>query len=146
MKKLASLLLILICCSSVLANDPEPKTFLVLFESSELKQLKTNVKSIESQFADVFSTKYYSGNSELALVIEMPSQDFDKCFLGSLLVNLENGGQIPLQQIAFRIYDLTENKVLHERYEAMYEESLVAKKKAAKVSKADSEQRGASGH
>ncbi len=146
MKKLASLLLILICCSSAFANDPESKTFLVLFKSKELKEVKTTLKAIESQFADIFSTKFYSGNSELALIIEVPSLDFDKCFLGEFLVVLENGQQVQLQQIAFRLYDLTENKVLAQQYREMYEDSLVAKKKAAKAVRADSEQRGASGH
>lgn len=145
MKKLASLLLFLICCTSLSAKD-DSKTFLVIFKSSELKGVKTTIKEIESQFSDIFSTKYYSGNSELALIIEMPSGDFDKCFLGEFLVDLDNGQKIQLQQIAFRLYDLTENKVLHQQYLAMYEESLVTKKKAAKASKADSEQRGASGH
>ena len=146
MKKLASLLLILICCSSAFANDPESKTFLVLFKSKVLKEVKTTLKAIESQFADIFSTKFYSGNSELALIIEVPSLDFDKCFLGEFLVVLENGQQVQLQQIAFRLYDLTENKVLAQQYREMYEDSLVAKKKAAKAVRADSEQRGASGH
>jgi|SRR5690606_29730328 len=138
MKKLASLLLILICCSSAFASDPETKTFLVLFKSKELKEVKTNIRAIEAQFADNFPTRFYSGNSELALIIEIPSGNFDKCFLGEFLVNLENGQQIQLQQIAFRLYDLTENKVLAQQYREMYEQSLVAKKKAAKASKADS--------
>ncbi|WP_026968996.1 hypothetical protein [Algoriphagus terrigena] len=146
MKKFATLLLILICCNSAFANDPESKTFLVLFKTKELKEIKTTLKDIEEQFAGIFSTKYFAGNSELALLIEIPSDDFDKCFLGEFLVDLDNGQKIQLQQIAFRLYDLTENKVLHQQYQAMYEESLVAKKKAAKASKADSEQRGAPGH
>lgn len=138
MKKLAILLLFLIFCTSLSAKDSEPKTFLVLFKSKELKELKTTIKEIESQFSGIFSTKYYTGNSELALVIEIPSSDFDKCFLGEFLVYLENGQKVQLQQIAFRLYDLTENKVLAQQYREMYEESLVAKKKASKASKVDS--------
>jgi hypothetical protein len=138
MKKLATLLLVLICCFSAFANDPESKTFLVLFKSKELKEVKTSIKAIETQFAEDFSTRFYTGNSELALIIEIPSGNFDKCFLGEFLVNLENGQQIQLQQIAFRLYDLTENKVLAQHYRQKYEEHLVAKKKAAKASKADS--------
>lgn len=146
MKKLASLLLFLICCTSVSAKDSDPKTFLVIFKSKELKESKTSIKDIESQFSGTFSTKYFSGNSELALIIEIPTGDFDKCFVGEFLVNLQSGQKIQLQQIAFRVYDLTENQILHQQYLTMYEESLVAKKKAAKAAKAESQTSGASGH
>jgi hypothetical protein len=138
MKKLAILLVLLICCASVFAKDPESKTFLVLFKNKELKETKTSIKEIESQFSSVFSTKHYSGNSELALIIEIPSCDFDECFLGEFLVDLEDGRKVQLQQIAFRLFDLTENKSLHQKYVTMYEESVSAKKKAAKATKADS--------
>lgn len=137
MKKLATLLLFLICCSSAFAKDPDSKTFLVLFKSKELKESKTSIRAIESQFSSVFSTKYYSGNSELALIIEIPSADFDECFLGEFLVDLENGQKVQLQHIAFRLYDLSENQNLHQQYMTMYDESTSAKKKAGKGSKAD---------
>ncbi len=146
MKRLALLLLFLVGCGLVSAKDPESKTFLVLFKSKELKETKTSIKDIEAHFSPAFSTKHYSGNSELALLIEIPSCDFDACFLGEFLIELENGQKVQLQQIAFRLYDLTENKALHQQYLAMYEENLLAKKKAAKAAKADSEQRGAPGH
>ncbi|WP_111670093.1 hypothetical protein [Algoriphagus litoralis] len=138
MKKLATLLIFLICCSSGYSKDPESKTFLVLFKSKELKESKTNIKEIESQFSPFFSTKHYAGNSELALIIEIPSCDFDECFLGEFLVDLEDGRKVQLQHLAFRLFDLTENKNLHQQYVLMYEESVSAKKKAAKATKADS--------
>lgn len=138
MKKLATLLFVMICCTSVFAKDPETKTFLVLFKSKELKEIKTSLREIESQFSSFFNTKYFSGNSELALIIEIPACEFDECFLGEFLVNLENGKTVQLQQIAFRLFDLNENKSLHQQYLTMYEESLIAKKKATKASKADS--------
>lgn len=146
MKRFALLVLFSVCCNLVSAKDPESKTFLVLFKSKELKEIKTNIKEIESHFSSAFDTKYYTGNSELALLIEIPSCDFDACFLGEFLIELENGQKVQLQQIAFRLYDLTENKALHQQYLAMYEEGLITKKKAAKISKADSELRGAPGH
>lgn len=146
MKKVAILILALICCSSVSAKEPVSKTFLVLFKSKELKEIKTTIKDIESQFSSVFATRHYAGNSELALFIEIPSCDFDECFLGEFLVDLENGQKVQLQQIAFRLFDLTENKMLHQQYTAMYEESLLSKKKAAKAAKSDSKTLGAPGH
>lgn len=138
MKKLAVLLFLMICCGSVFAKDPGSKTFLVLFKSKELKEIKTTIRDIESQFSLFFSTKYYSGNSELALIIEIPSCDFDECFLGEFLVDLETGRKVQLQHIAFRLFDLTENKNLHQQYIAMYEANSAAKKKTSKSTKADS--------
>lgn len=136
MKKLATLLICMICCASVFAKDPESKTFLVLFKSKELKEAKTSIKEIESQFSLAFSTKSYEGNSEPALLIEIPSCDFDECFLGEFLVDLPNGQKLQLQQIAFRLFDLTENQSLHQQYMAMYEESLTPRKKPTKSAKA----------
>lgn len=146
MKKLATLLILMICYTSVFAKDPETKTFLVIFKSKELKEIKTSLREIESQFSLFFNTKLYSGNSELALIIEIPSCDFDECFLGEFLVKLEEGKKVQLQKIAFRLYDLTENKILHQQYMAMFEESQMLKKKAAKTTRADSKSLSAPGH
>ncbi|WP_332912327.1 hypothetical protein [Algoriphagus boritolerans] len=74
----------------------------MLFKSKELKEIKTSIRDIESQFSSFYSTKYYAGNSELALLIAIPSCDFDECFLGEFLVNLEDGRKVQLQTIAFR--------------------------------------------
>ncbi len=148
MKKLVTttLLLTLVCFASVFAKDPETKTFLVLFKSKELKEIKTNIRDIESQFSSVFPTKHYSGNSELALLIEIPSYDFDECFVGEFLIEIGDGKRIQLQQIAFRLYDLTENQSLHQQYLALYEESMNSKKKSSKSTKSDSKSLGAPGH
>jgi hypothetical protein len=138
MKKLLVLLFSIGLCTTVLANNPGPKTFLVLFKSKELKDTKTNIKEIEAQFSGVFSTQAFEGNSEPAILIEIPTSDFDTCFLGEFLVELKNGQKMQLQQIAFRLFDLTQNQSLHKQYLAMYEENLVLKKKTAKSTKAAS--------
>ena len=138
MKKLAILLFLSLCCLTGFAKDPESKTFLALFKTSELKDHKTNIKSIESQFSSFFSTKSYDGNSELALIIEIPSCEFDARFFGEFLVNLGDGQKIQLQNLAFRLFDLSENQTLHQSYLAMYEESLLQKKKVSKATKATS--------
>ncbi|MBS4070007.1 hypothetical protein ACFPIK_04870 [Algoriphagus aquatilis] len=139
MKKLAILVVLTLCCFTGFAKDPESKTFLALFKSSELKEHKTNIKSIENQFSPFFSTKTYDGNSELALIIEIPSCEFDACFLGEFLVNLGDGQKVQLQNLAFRLFDLSENQLLHQTYLAMYEESLLQKKKTSKATKATSQ-------
>lgn len=137
MKKLAILVLLTLCYSTGFTKDPESKTFLALFKPSELKNHKTNLKSIETQFSSFFSTKTYDGNSELALIIEIPSCEFDACFLGEFLVNVGEGQKIQLQNLAFRLFDLSENQSLHQSYLALYEESL-QKKKSSKAIKAAS--------
>ena len=146
MKKLLLIFTLLICCNSGFAKDPESKTFLALFKPKELKELKTSLKQIESQFSDVFKTKTYAGNSEFALLIEIPACDFDECFLGEFLVNLEGDRKMQLQNIAFRVFDLTENKELHQAYLSMYEESLSKKKKDSKTARQSSGLLGGPGH
>lgn len=146
MKRLVLLLFMLICCVSGFAKDPESKTFLVLFKTKELKETKTNIQGIEAQFSSFFETRYYSGNSELALIIEVPIQEIDECFLGEFIVELNNGSKVQLQQIAFRLFDLTENKTLHQQYLSIYEDVLNSKRKAGKQTKTDSKFVGAPGY
>jgi hypothetical protein len=138
MKKLAVLLFFFISIKPGLSKDPESRVFLVLFKATELKYNNTTLKSIESQFSSFFSTKTYDGNSEIALLIDIPSCDFDACFLGEFLINLEDGRKTQLQQLAFRVFDLSENISLHQSYLTMYEESQALKKKSSKTIKAAS--------
>jgi len=133
MRKFAVLILLLLFTSSVFAKETDSKIFLVLFKAKELKSLKTSLKAIETQFSS-FKTKTYSGNSELALLIDIPSCDFDECFLGQFLVDVESGGQLKLQDIAFRLFDMTESQKSLQVYLTAYEESL-QKKKNGKVEK-----------
>lgn len=136
MRKFAVLILLLLFTSSVFAKETDSKIFLVLFKAKELKSLKTSLKAIETQFSS-FKTKTYSGNSELALLIDIPSCDFDECFLGQFLVDVESGGQLKLQDIAFRLFDMTESQKSLQVYLTAYEESL-QKKKNGKVEKVTS--------
>jgi hypothetical protein len=136
MKRLVILLIGMVCSFSVFATNPDSKTFLVLFKSKDLKDTKTSIKEIEDQFSFAFPTKSYEGNSELALVIEIPIGNFDKHFLGEFLISLKNGQKIQLQQLAFRLVDLSESKALYQQYMAIYEETHTPKKKPAKSTRA----------
>ncbi|MFC3417807.1 hypothetical protein [Algoriphagus hitonicola] len=109
MRKLILLFIFIFAIGSAAEARPETKTFLVLFKSKELKASKTNLKSIEAQFSS-FSTRSYSGNSELALLIEIPSCDFDECFLGQFLIDTGTKKNIQLQELAFRLFDMTQNE------------------------------------
>ncbi|GMQ27788.1 hypothetical protein [Algoriphagus confluentis] len=132
MRILTMLLFSFLISASGFAKDPETKTFLVLFKIEELKQAKTSLNQIEQQFSSFFTTKTYSGNSEPALLISIPNCDFDECFLGEFLVDTGLGQKVQLQKIAFRLYDLTENKDLHQIYLAKFEEDQSLKKKPVK--------------
>lgn len=110
------------------SGNPTTKTFLVLFKSQELRQHHTNLKTIEAQFGS-YDTKIYAGNSELALLIEIPACDFDECFLGNFLIQINKENTVQLQQIAFRLFDLTENKALLKSYISLHEEEFHKKEK-----------------
>ena len=120
---------------SCFAKELETKTFLVLFKIEELKQAKTSLKQIEEQFSSFFTTKSYSGNSEPALLIIIPNCDFDECFLGDFLVDTGSEQKMQLQKLAFRLFDLTENKDLHQNYITKFEEDQSPKKKPGKTTR-----------
>ena len=123
MKSLGILTITLFLSLSVLAKETESKTFMVIFKSKELKSLNTSLKDIQSQFSSEFKTKTYSGNSELALIIDIPECEFDACFLGQFLVSVQEGEEMKLQEIAFRLIDVTANKRSLDTYLSAFEES-----------------------
>ncbi len=133
MKSLATLFFILSFSLAGLAKDPETKTFLLLFKSKELKELQLSLHRIESQFSPFFSTKSYEGNSELALLLEIPSCDFDACFLGEFLVDVGANQKIQIQEVAFRLYDLSDNQKLIADYLDAFDSEASAKKKQNKL-------------
>jgi len=115
MRKFLAVILFTFIGLQVQAIQPESKTFLVIFQSQELKQNKIALSQIEEQFSS-FDTKSYEGNSELALFIEIPSCDFDECFLGDFLVEVSEKKSLKLEDIAFRVYDLTKNESVFEYF------------------------------
>ena len=125
MKSLGILILTLFLSVSVFGKEKEtePKTFLVIFKSKELKSLNTSLKEIKSQFSSAFKIRTYSGNSELSMIINIPECDFDACFLGQFLVSLDKGEDMKLQEIAFRLIDMTANKKSLDTYITAFEES-----------------------
>ena len=108
---------------------------MVLFDEAELELLQTDMGSIAEQLNPFFPTKSYEGNSELALLIEIPTTTFNECLLGEYWISLSDGRRFQLQQLAFRVFDLSENKALYQRYVSKYESDLEQKKKAQKLAK-----------
>ena len=135
MKKLVLVFLFVCTCFLGFAKELESKTFLVLFDEAELELLQTDMGSIAEQLNPFFPTKSYEGNSELALLIEIPTTTFNECLLGEYWISLSDGRRFQLQQLAFRVFDLSENKALYQRYVSKYESDLEQKKKAQKLSK-----------
>ncbi len=131
MKRVAILIVTLFCSLSVFASENETKTFLVIFKSKELKSHKVSLKEIESQFSSVYKTKSYEGNSEPSVMIDIPACDFDECFLGDFLISLGKGEEIKLQEIAFRVIDMTESK------KALEQKLLLLSETHKKVSKTE---------
>jgi hypothetical protein len=131
MKRVAILITTLFCSLSIFASENETKTFLVIFESKELKSHKVSLKEIEAQFSPVYKTKSYEGNSEPSVMIEIPACDFDECFLGDFLISLSGGQEIKLEEISFRVIDMTKSK------KALEEKMLLLTETHKKVSKTD---------
>jgi hypothetical protein len=135
MKKLVFLFLFVGTFNLGFANEPESKTFLVLFNEEELELLQTDMERIAAQLNPFFPTKIYGGNSELALLIEIPTSAFNECLLGEYWISFSDGRRFQLQQLAFRVFDLSENKSLYQRYVSKFESDLEQKKKAPKLAK-----------
>lgn len=135
MKKLVLVFLFICTCCLGFAKKLESKTFLVLFDETELELLQTDMGSIAEQLSPFFPTKIYEGNSEPALLIEIPTTAFNECLLGEYWISLSDGRRFQLQQLAFRVFDLSENKALYQRYVSKYEADLEHKKKVQKPAK-----------
>lgn len=135
MKKLILVFLFVCTYSLGFAKEPDSKTFLVLFDEAELELLQTDLESIAEQLSPFFPTKTYKGNSEAALLLEIPTSAFNECLLGEYWVSFSDGRRFQLQQLAFRVFDLSENKAMYQRYVSKYEADLEQKKKAQKLAK-----------
>lgn len=94
----------------VFAKNPGEKTFLILFDKSELKELRTSPQYIEMSLMNIFKTKAYSGNSDAAILLKVPYENLDECQIGYLYVRINNKTVLPLQDVALKIIDLDQTK------------------------------------
>lgn len=136
MKTIGIVLVIFFMSLSTFAKNDDSRTFMVIFKQKELKSLKTSIQKIEAQFSTVFKTKSYSGNSDLTLLIEVPSDEFDTCSLGDFIVELGGDKELKLQEIAFRLFDFTEGKEELQSFISEYED-LQNNRKNDKTAKVD---------
>lgn len=136
MKKgfLVAFLCFLTC--SGFSKNPVGKTFLLIFDKTELKANKTTTDFIELSLMHLFSTKAYNGNSDAAIMVEIPHGGIDKKQLGDLLIRVNDNKVSPLSELAVQIIDLDESKSTFSTLVSSYEERMLKTKKANKTIRA----------
>ncbi|MCC5939495.1 MAG: hypothetical protein JJU34_19610 [Lunatimonas sp.] len=116
------------------AKDKKEKTFLVIFDKEELRLHSTSSTKIELNFLDNFQTKSYAGNSDAALLITVPFEEWDACDIGKALVIVGNDRLVKLEEVAFRIIDLKQtDNTYAQLLSKSTEEAKNSKKKVATV-------------
>ena len=120
MKYLVLFILLLTISFGSYSKGKTGKTFLVLFDKTELKIYNSSTEFIELTFFDKYPTRSYTGNSEAALLITVPVDNLNECDMGELLVRVNHSTWLPLHEIAFRIIDLTKST---ESYHALLKAS-----------------------
>lgn len=104
---LAFILLLSIDCFS---KEKPSKTFMILFNKTELKEVQSSPEYIALSLMDKFQTRTYSGHSEAALLVTFPDNKLTECEIGEILVQVNPATTLSLQEIAYRIIDIEENK------------------------------------
>jgi len=118
------------------SKNPEEKTFLLIFDKSELKANRTSTDFIELSLMHLFSTKAYNGNSDAAILVKIPYNGIDKKQLGDLFIRVNDKKVSPLSEIALQIIDLDECKTTYSTLLSSYEDRILKTKKANKALKA----------
>lgn len=136
MKRFTLTLICILMMTTAFANDPGEKTFLILFDKAELKENKTSTAYIELSLMNIFKTKSYAGNSDAAILVKVPFGNIDKRQLGDFFIRVNASKITPLDEIAFQIIDMDENKAIFNAMYASLEEKLNKTKKNGKTTKA----------
>jgi hypothetical protein len=110
MKKVLFVFIAFIFAIHSIAKEKPDKTFLIIFNEDELAYHQANADFMKVNFSDIFDTKLYSGNSETALIVTVPFAEWTVCEMGSALVKVSAGRELPLNEIAFRIIDIDESQ------------------------------------
>lgn len=136
MKKYLFAFVLVMLSLSGFSKNPEGKTFLLIFNKSELKQHQTSTDYIELSLMNIFTTKSFSGNSDAAILVHVPYEGIDHCQLGDLFVRINQHRTASLNEIAFQIIDLDASKSTFEAILASYEARNAKTKKSNKALKA----------
>lgn len=136
MKLLISTILLILVCQTGFAKDPAEKTFLIIFDKSELKELKTSPEYIELSLMSIFKTKAYTGNSDAAILVQVPYGNIDECQLGDMFIRLNRERIVSLNEVALKIVNLDQSKAVYENLLASFEEKNQKVKARSKQGKA----------
>lgn len=137
MKNLFLAILCFYIFTSVFAKNPNEKTFLILFDKSELKINKTSPEYIELSLMNIFQTKSYSGNSDAAILVKTSHQQIDKCMIGDFIIRINQEKIATLDEVAFQIIDLDESKGIYQKLLANLEDKNQKSKKSNKLFKSN---------
>jgi hypothetical protein len=118
--------------SSGFSKDFEGKTFLIIFDKSELKANKTSASYIELSLSNIFSTRAYSGNSDAAIIVKVPYENIDSCQLADFFIRINANKVSSLGEIAFQIIDLDESKSTYQFLLNSFDEKTNKNKKSVK--------------
>lgn len=114
MKKFLLAILFVSIISSGYSKDFEGRTFLIIFNKSELKANKTSTSYIELSLNNIFSTRAYSGNSDAAIIVKVPYENIDSCQLADFFIRINANKVSSLGEIAYQIIDLDESKSTYQ--------------------------------
>lgn len=109
MKYKILLSLLLLVSINSFSKEKNGKTFLILFNETELKEAQSSPEYIELSFLDKFHTRTYSGNSDAALLVTFPNALITECEIGEMKVQVNPSTWLQLHEIAYRIIDLEVN-------------------------------------
>ncbi len=137
MKNLFLSILLIGIFNSVSAKNPNEKTFLIIFDKSELKLNKTSPEYIELSLMNIFQTKSYSGNSDAAIIVKTTHQQIDKCMIGDFIIRINQEKISTLDEVAFQIIDLDECKELYKSILVSFDEKNTKTKKSLKIFKSN---------
>ncbi len=121
MKNIGLTLLFCLLISMGYSKEKDEKTFLVIFNKAELKAQKTSTAYIELSLMNLFQTRSYAGNSDAAIIVKIPNSSMDKCQLGDFIIRINPNKVSPLDDIAFKIYDLDESKEVYQQMISSFE-------------------------
>jgi hypothetical protein len=132
MKKVFLSISVFFISFGLFAKNPGEKTFLILFDKFELKELRTSPQFIEMSLMNIFKTKVYSGNSDAAILVKVPYENLDECQIGYIFVRVNNKTVLPLENIALKIIDLDQTKNTYYNLLASLEDKNNKSKKNGK--------------
>lgn len=124
MKNLLLTALLFSIISLGFAKNPSEKTFLIIFNKAELKQMKTSPEYIELSLMNLFDTKSFSGNSDAAILVKTTQESIDKCLLGDFIIRLNQTTITTLDEVAFQIVDMDKSKGVYQTLVSDFEAKI----------------------